>query len=102
MALGATTPEIRALVLRQVAIILGAGLVFGSAGALVLGRSLTSLVFQIRPFDPRVVLATASLLTVTGLFAAWLPARRASRVDPPSRDTGRVLIENARRRRPPR
>jgi ABC-type antimicrobial peptide transport system permease subunit len=82
MALGATTAEIRALVLQQVALILGVGLVFGSAGALMLGRWLTSLVFQIRPSDPRVMLATASLLTVTGLIAAWLPARRASRVEP--------------------
>jgi putative ABC transport system permease protein len=82
MALGATGAEIRTLVLRQAAFVLGVGLVAGSAGALVLGRWLTSLVFQISPTDPRVLLATASLLTVTGLVAAWLPARRAARVEP--------------------
>ena len=53
-----------------------------SAGALVLGRWLSSLVFEISPSDPRILLATASLLTITGLVAAWLPARRASRVEP--------------------
>ena len=82
MALGATSAEIRALVLRQVAIILGAGLVFGSIGALALGRWLTSLVFQIHPSDPRVMLATALALMVAGLIAAWLPAWRASRIEP--------------------
>ena len=51
-------------------------------GALLLGRWLTLLVFEVSPSDPRIILATALVLTITGLLAAWLPARRASRVAP--------------------
>ena len=82
IALGATAAQVRGLVLRQAAVVLGLGLVAGTAGALVLGRWLSSLVFEISPWDPRILLATASLLTITGVLAAWLPARRASRVAP--------------------
>ena len=82
MALGATGAQVRALVLRQAAVILGTGLVIGIAGAVVLGRWLSSLVFQVSPWDVRILAATTGLLVITGLLAAWLPARRASRVPP--------------------
>jgi ABC-type antimicrobial peptide transport system permease subunit len=82
VALGATGAEIRALVLTQAAMILGAGLAGGVAGALLLGRWLSSLVFETSPSDPRIFLATAVVLAITGLLAAWLPARRASSVEP--------------------
>lgn len=82
MALGATAAQVRALVLRQAVIVIGSGLVVGVAGALLLGRWLSSLVFKVSPWDPRILLATALLLTITGFVAAWLPARRASRMPP--------------------
>ena len=82
LALGATTTQVRALVLRQAAVVLAVGLAVGIGGALALGRWLSSLAFQVSPSDPRIILATALLLTVTGLVSAWLPARRASRIDP--------------------
>jgi putative ABC transport system permease protein len=82
MALGATAGHIRLAVLRQAGLVLGAGLLGGALGALALGRRLTSLAFETSPWDPRIFLATAVLLTITGLLAAWLPARRASRVPP--------------------
>ena len=82
MALGATAVQIHLTVLRQAAVVLGAGLLAGTVGALVLGRWLTSLAFGISPSDPRIFLAAAALLTIMGLLAAWLPARRASRVAP--------------------
>ncbi len=82
IALGATAAQIRLAVLRQASIVLGAGLLAGTLGALILGRWLTSLAFGISPSDPRILLAAAGLLTITGLLAAWLPARRASRVAP--------------------
>jgi ABC-type antimicrobial peptide transport system permease subunit len=82
MALGATSAEVRALVFRQAALVVGAGLAVGTAGALVLGRWLSSLVFQVSPWDVRVLAATAVLLTLAALLAAWLPARRASRIEP--------------------
>jgi predicted permease len=82
MALGATAAQVRTLVLRQAAFVLGAGLVFGIVGALLLGRGLSSLVFETNPWDPRILLATASMLAITGAVSAWLPARRASRMEP--------------------
>ena len=82
MALGATAADVRALVLRQAAIVVGSGLVVGVVGALVLGRWLSSLLFQVSPWDPRILAVTAVLLLITGAVAAWLPARRASRVAP--------------------
>jgi len=82
MALGATAADVRALVVRQAAIVVGSGLVVGVVGALVLGRWLSSLLFEVRPWDPRILTATAVLLMITGAVAAWLPARRASRIAP--------------------
>ena len=82
MALGATGPQVRALVLRQATFVLGIGLVVGTSGALAFGHWLRTFPFEISPSDPRILLAAGMLLTITGLVAAWLPARRASRVTP--------------------
>ena len=73
IALGASAARVRGLVFRQAALVLGVGVVAGIALALVLGRWLSSLLFQTSPSDPRVVFATAVLLILTGLIAAWLP-----------------------------
>jgi putative ABC transport system permease protein len=80
IALGATARQVRGLILRQAALVVAGGLVAGLAGALILGRWLSSLLFQVSPWDARVLGATALLLTITGLVSAWLPARRASRL----------------------
>ena len=82
MALGATATDVRALVLRQAAAVLAVGLVTGTGGALALARWLSSLTFQVSPSDPRILAGTAVVLAMTVVVAAWLPARRASRVDP--------------------
>jgi putative ABC transport system permease protein len=82
MALGATGAEVQAMVFRQAALVLGVGLVAGTAGALLLGRWLSSLLFQVSPWDFRILATTALLLTMTALVAAWLPARRAARIQP--------------------
>ena len=82
LALGATTGQVRRLVLGQAARVLAIGLAVGIAGALALGRWLSSFVFQVSPSDPRIMAATAVVLAATALLAAWLPARRASRVPP--------------------
>ena len=60
----------------------GSRLAAGVVGALVLGRWLSSLLFQVSPWDPRILTVTAVLLMITGAVAAWLPARRATNVDP--------------------
>ena len=62
--------------------VLGIGLVVGIAGAAGLGRVLASLLFETSPSNARVLMATAALLTVVASLAAWLPARRAARIDP--------------------
>jgi predicted permease len=82
MALGATPGEVRALVLRQAALVIGVGVVGGLGGAFLLGRWLSSLVFQISPWDARILAGTTLLLAITALSSAWLPARRAALVDP--------------------
>ena len=92
MALGATAGEVRALVFRQAACVLSAGLVVGVAGALVLGRWLSSLVFQISPWDVRILAATALLLTVTALIAAWLPREPSRQGRAADSHAGRTLI----------
>ncbi|MGH7575344.1 MAG: FtsX-like permease family protein [Longimicrobiales bacterium] len=82
IALGASTGHVRTLVLRQAAVVVGIGLVAGTGGALALGRSLSSLVFETSPSDPRIIAAMALLLAITALLSAWLPVRRASQVGP--------------------
>lgn len=82
MALGASAGQVRALVLRQAAAVAGAGLAVGFGGALLLARGLSSFLFRSSPWDPRVLGATMLLLTIVAFLASWLPAWRASRVEP--------------------
>lgn len=60
----------------------GAGLAAGVAGAALLTRSLTSLLYDVGRLDPLIYAAVALTLVGAGLLACWLPARRAMRVDP--------------------
>jgi hypothetical protein len=82
MALGATAGHVRRLVLRQAAVVAGMGIALGTAGALMAGRWLAALVYETSPSDPRVFVATISLLAVIAIASALLPAWRASRVEP--------------------
>jgi ABC-type antimicrobial peptide transport system permease subunit len=82
MALGASAAQVRALVMRQAAIVVGIGVVVGLGGALLLGRWLGALAFGIAPSDPAILAATALLLATVSAIAAWLPARRAARIEP--------------------
>jgi len=59
-----------------------AGLLVGLAGAAVLGRLLRSLLFEIGPADPATYVAVVCGLSLTALLAIYVPARRASRLDP--------------------
>lgn len=58
------------------------GIAGGVAGALVLGRFLESVVFEVSPTEPLILVAAAVGLTAVSLLASWLPARWAARVDP--------------------
>jgi len=84
MAVGATAGQMRRLVLRNAAIIAGAGAAGGLAVALGGGRLISSLLFEISPADPLTLLGVSTLLLVVALGAAWIPARRATRIDPAS------------------
>ena len=64
------------------AVVLGIGVAAGLAGALILGRWLETLAFGIAPSDPRILMASAGVLAMVSFIAAWLPARRAARIEP--------------------
>jgi predicted permease len=82
MALGAGASQVRALVLRQVGLMTLIGGVIGVAGALALSRVARAMLFQMSGADPLVMLASVALLSLVALAAGYVPARRASRVDP--------------------
>ena len=84
VALGAPTDRIRRMVLRQVAWMAVTGIVLGGVAAAVVGRAAQSLLFGVEPWDPLMLGAAVAVLTVVTFGAAYLPARRASRVDPMS------------------
>lgn len=82
MALGATGGRVMAMVLREAVYVGAAGMVVGIAAAAALGKLARGLVFGIAPGDPMVLACAAALLGSVAIGAAWIPARRASRLDP--------------------
>jgi predicted permease len=82
MALGAQVADVVRMILRQGVRLIAVGLAFGVAGALALGRVLSSQMHEVGGFDPGVLTVAVVSLTVAAVFASWLPAHRASRVDP--------------------
>jgi predicted permease len=82
MALGARAADIGRMILAQAGKLVAIGLIIGVVGALVLGRVLSSQLFGVGSFDATVLGLTVVGLGSAALVASWLPARRASRVDP--------------------
>lgn len=82
MALGASPREVAAMVLKRGALMTGAGIVLGAAGAIGVSRALKTLVVGVEPGDPWTFAAVAALLAVVAMAACWAPTWRASRVDP--------------------
>jgi len=82
MALGARPAQALALVARESAVVVGAGLVLGSAGALASARFFAGLLFGVGPADPPALLAAVLVLAAISSAATLLPARRAALVDP--------------------
>ena len=82
MALGALGADVLRLVLREAFGLAAAGVVLGIAGALAVTRLMSALLFGVSPTDPLVFTATAGGLAAIVLAAGYLPARRATRVDP--------------------
>jgi putative ABC transport system permease protein len=82
LALGAQPSDILGLVVREGLRLALAGIAIGAAGALALMRAVNSLLFGIAPTDPATFAAISMLLVLVALAACWVPARRATRVDP--------------------
>jgi predicted permease len=82
MAIGATTGSVRWLVLREAAWVLGLGVVVGLGLLWPLGRVLNSLLFGISATDPATTATAIAVLLAGGTLGAWIPSRRASRIDP--------------------
>ena len=82
LALGASRVQVSGLLVREVALVLGVGLVLGGGAMLALGQFLRAMLFGLSPHDPAMLASAAALLSVVGLAAGYLPARRAARFDP--------------------
>ncbi len=82
MALGAQRATVLALVLRRGMLVVLAGVAVGTAGAYALARALASILYGVAPTDPEIFLAIPALLAAVALAAVYIPARRATRVDP--------------------
>jgi putative ABC transport system permease protein len=82
LAIGGTSGHLLRLIARHVSWVVGTGMSLGLAGALAAGRAMRGLLFGIEPWDPPSQGVTIALLCAVAVAAAWIPARRAMRVDP--------------------
>ncbi len=82
VALGGSPHHVLALIVRHVSLVVGLGITLGLAGALTTARSMRNLLFGIEPWDPLSQTATIAVLGLVAVAAAWIPTRRAMRVDP--------------------
>jgi putative ABC transport system permease protein len=82
MALGARRPDVIRMIVSQGMALAGAGLLLGLPAAFVLTRMMSTLLFEISPRDPITFASVTALLIAVALVACYLPARRATRVDP--------------------
>src|SRR6202167_740124 len=82
LALGAERGQVVAMVMREAGRMLAIGIVAGAALSLVAGRSAGSLLFGLKPYDPLTLVGAAALLAVIAAAASFVPARRASKLDP--------------------
>jgi ABC-type antimicrobial peptide transport system permease subunit len=82
MALGAQRSGVVGMVLRESMIMVAAGVTLGLAGSLAAGRLIASVLFGLEPTDGWTIAAAIALMAAVSFAAGYLPARRASRVDP--------------------
>jgi putative ABC transport system permease protein len=82
MALGAAKADILRLVIGNGLILTGTGIVIGLAGSIAVTRLMTAMLYQTSPTDPVTFVVSAVLFTTVALLASYLPARRATRIDP--------------------
>jgi len=82
IALGAQTSQVARLILRETATVMGSGILLGLAGAWALAQVMRALLFGVSPLDLVSIVGAALILLVAASIAAYLPARRASGIDP--------------------
>ena len=82
MAIGAQRVQVLALVLRRGAILTGAGILLGVAAATAGTRMLEGMLFGVTPLDPLTFAAVAILFGAVAMLASYVPARRATKIDP--------------------
>ena len=82
MSLGADSGRVQRMILREGGVLVVIGLVAGVAGALLGARVIQGLLFGVAPHDPVTFVAVVALMGAIGILACWIPALRASRIDP--------------------
>jgi putative ABC transport system permease protein len=82
MALGARESSVIGLVVSQAAMLVVVGIAAGTTAALFLSQTMAKMLFDVKPTDPATFAAGAVVLAAVALVASYLPARRATRVDP--------------------
>jgi putative ABC transport system permease protein len=82
IALGAQRRDVLRLVIGQGMLLLVVGMIIGTLGALALTRALASFLYGIRPTDPVTFVGVVAILATVAFLACYIPARRATRVDP--------------------
>jgi ABC-type antimicrobial peptide transport system permease subunit len=82
MAIGATAAGVLRMIMMQILRVSLAGLCAGIVGALLLGRGVSALLFEVAPADPVIYALVSALLLAVSVIAALIPALRASRIDP--------------------
>ena len=79
---GATSPDVRRLVLREAVVVAGAGAAIGTIGTAAITPAMRGMLFEVHPLDPFTSLTAALLLIGASVLASWLPVRRAAALDP--------------------
>ena len=82
MSLGASSGQVQRMILREGGVLLVIGLAMGMVAAFFAGQVIEGLLFGIEPHDPVTLIGVAIMMAAIGLAACWIPARRASRIDP--------------------
>jgi putative ABC transport system permease protein len=82
MAIGATRGDVLRLVLRQAVVMIATGLAFGLLGSAIFARFITGLLYGVRTSDPLIFVPVSLILSTVALLASYIPAQRATRIDP--------------------
>jgi ABC-type antimicrobial peptide transport system permease subunit len=89
LALGAASHQVVSQVLAQLFVLVGIGVIVGGVASVWLTRFVAGLLYGLEPYDPGTLASATAILAAAGVLAGWLPAYRASRIDP-----AEILREN--------